>query len=244
MVTPKIAVQARIWGLNNLAADYPKIFDEVIRSGYDGAESRTSLLDEETGVLRYLSGHPSFTLIALHTGLKSFDTADRKGMLEHLLERMNRAGCKFLVASMGRMTEYAKWFELAAEITEQCGKRQIQFCYHNHAGEFENGYQFFDGITRYNVALAADIAWVHKAGKNVLEFIDRYSPYIKYVHVKDYQGEKWKELGQGEVDLKPVLQRISDLNLPWWTVEQDDTDQDPTVSATISRNYLRNEFGL
>jgi sugar phosphate isomerase/epimerase len=242
MTAPKIAIQARIWGLKNLVAEYPAIFDKVSETGYAGAESRASLLiDDEAGTLDYLKRHPNFSLIGLHTNLKDFDKDDRVAQLDNLLPRMNRAGSKYLIASMGKVQEFDKWFELAAQVTEQCAKYDVQFCYHNHAGEFERGYEFFDGLAAHGIALAADLAWVSKGGKDVVEFIDRYEPHIKYVHVKDYKGEQWKELGEGEMDLPRIFTRLKKLSLPWWTVEQDNTDQDPSVSATISRNYLRNQ---
>jgi sugar phosphate isomerase/epimerase len=245
MAAPKIAIQARIWGLERVEKEYPQVFDEAIEAGYDGIECRSALLvEQEDGLRKYLSSR-ELSIIALHANLKSFDTEDRKQILEDLLERMNRIGSKYLLVSMGRMPEYTKWFELAAKVSEQCAQAQVQFCYHNHAGEFEKGYQFFDELTRsYKVALAADLAWVYRAGKNVEEFVERYAEHIKYVHVKDTKGEQWKELGEGEVNLKPILQHVAALNLPWWTVEQDSTDQEPMKSATISREYLKKQLGF
>ncbi|MDB5085604.1 MAG: sugar phosphate isomerase [Bacilli bacterium] len=243
MTAPKIAIQARVFGLERVAEEYPQVFNEMLEAGYAGAEVRSSLLDDPDAMLRCLAERPAFTLLALHTNLKSFDTDDRKEVLQKLLERMNRAGSKYLLVSMGREADVHKWFQLAAEISEQCAEAQIQFCYHNHAGEFANGDQFFDELTgQYKVALAADLAWVHRAGRNVVEFVDRYADAIQYVHVKDTKGEQWKELGEGEVNLKPILERVTALNLPWWTVEQDSTDQEPLLSATISRTYLKKEF--
>ncbi|CAG7616021.1 sugar phosphate isomerase/epimerase family protein [Paenibacillus allorhizosphaerae] len=245
MAIPKIAIQARLWGLDRVEREPESVFDEVHRAGYDGIECRSKMLIEQEERLLHCASANSISIIALHANLKSFDTEDRRQVLGDLLERMNRAGSKYLLVSMGRMPEYRKWFELASELSEYCSQAQVRLCYHNHAGEFENGYRFFDELTRtYNVDLAADLAWVYRAGTNVEEFIERYAAHIKYVHLKDTAGEQWKELGEGEVPLSPILQRVLALKLPWWTVEQDSTDRAPAVSAIMSRKYVSDQFGF
>ncbi|TNJ66995.1 sugar phosphate isomerase/epimerase [Paenibacillus hemerocallicola] len=245
MTTPQIAIQARIWGLANLHQTYPDIFTKALQCGYAGVESRWSLLDDMEGLRTYMSTVP-LKLVGLHANLKDFDPlADKRIGLQELLDKMNVLGTSYLLVSFGKQKEYGRWFELAGKLAETCAASQVTFCYHNHAGEFEYP-SFFDELTgQYGVPLAADLAWVWRAGRDPVEFIDRYAPYIRYVHVKDStSGGAWKELGQGDIDLPQALRRVSALNLPWWTVEQDDTDKDPTESATISRAYLRNHFGF
>lgn len=245
MTSPQIAIQARIWGLDNLNETYPDIFDKASACGYAGVESRLSLLSDVKKLQSYLSSAP-LKLVALHANLKQFDPeAENKIDLPLLLDRMNTVGAEYLLVSFGKQKEYGPWFELAGRLAETCAENNITFCYHNHAGEFDYP-SFFDELTNdYGVNLAADIAWIWRAGADPAAFIDKYAPYIRYVHVKDAtSGGEWKELGSGEVDLQRALHRTAALNLPWWTVEQDDTDKDPSESAIISRAYLRNHFAL
>jgi sugar phosphate isomerase/epimerase len=245
MTTPKIAIQARIWGLENINQTYPEIFDEAYKCGYAGVESRCSLLDDMTKLQTYLSSTP-LKLVGLHSNLKDYDPNSDKCMdVSALLDKMNTIGIEYLLVSFGKQKEYERWFELAARVSETCAKSNVKFCYHNHAGEFEHE-PFFDDLTgKYGVNLAADLAWVWKAGKDPVAFIDRFAPYIQYVHVKDTNAAgQWKELGNGDIDLSSMLKRTAELNLPWWTVEQDNTDRDPSESASISRAYLRNHFNL
>ncbi|CAG7608240.1 hypothetical protein PAESOLCIP111_01041 [Paenibacillus solanacearum] len=246
MSTPSIAVQARLWGLERVASHYTEVFDEIRQAGYAGVETRFTLLQEqEQGIADYLRRHPEFSLVALHAGLKGFDREDVEETLRRLLEQMNRVQTRYLLVSMGSEKEPEPWFELAAKISELCDEYGVTFCYHNHAAEFNEGTDFFDRLTgTYKVKLAADLAWVHRAGQNVTAFIDRYAESIRYIHVKDTLGDQWKELGEGEVPLLPILKQASALQLPWWTVEQDDTKREPLLSASISRDYLRDQFGL
>jgi sugar phosphate isomerase/epimerase len=245
MTTPQIAIQARLWGLDNLDQTYPDIFDKALKCGYAGVESRCSLLDDMPKLQSYLSSTP-LKLVGLHANLRDFDPqADNAIELNALLDNMNTIGTEFLLVSLGKQKEYGRWFELAGKLAETCVASNVTFCYHNHAGEFEYS-PFFDELTEhYGVQLAADLAWVWRAGQDPVEFIDRYASHIRYVHMKDStSGGKWKELGHGDIDLQKALHRTAALNLPWWTVEQDDTDKDPSESAAISRAYLRYRFGL
>jgi sugar phosphate isomerase/epimerase len=243
MTNPKIAIQTRLWGLERVEREHKLVFDEVRRAGYDGIECRSTMLaQQQEELLQYISSN-AFSIIAVHANLKSFATNDREQVLGELLERMNRLGCKYLINSMGRSPDYRDWFDIAAQLSERCARANVQFCYHNHAGEFDYGYSFFDELTRnFKVDLAVDLAWVYRAGYDVEAFIERYADHIKYVHVKDTAVEQWKELGEGQIRLKPILQRIMDLKLPWWTVEQDTTDKEPIESAMISRKYIREQF--
>ncbi|GAA3401493.1 sugar phosphate isomerase/epimerase [Paenibacillus hodogayensis] len=244
MTSPQIAIQARIWGLVNINQTFPAIFDQAWECGYAGVESRFTLLDDMEKLQTYLSSTP-LKLVALHAGLKQFDpqAADYTD-IHALLDKMNAIGTDYLLVSLGKQPEYGRWFELAGRLAEICAKSNVTFCYHNHADEFEYS-PFFDELTgSYGVPLAADLAWVWRAGQDPARFIDRYAPHIRYVHVKDStSGGQWKELGQGDIDLQAALRRTAALHLPWWTVEQDDTDKDPSESAGISRTYLRNHFG-
>lgn len=241
---PKIAVQARLWGLDRVKREYAAVFDEMIEAGYDGAEGRITLLEDEEGIVRCLSIRPSFALIALHASLQQFGTPDGKRDLEWMMERMARIGSRYLLVSMGAEADRPQWLELAAELSERCALAGIQFAYHNHDGEFTDGYGFFDRITsQYKVKLAPDLAWIYRAGYDPAAFISRYSDSIAYVHLKDVSGAQWKELGAGDVPLLPLLPRLDGLRLPWWTVEQDDSERSSVQSAMMSRRFLRGHLG-
>lgn len=237
MSRPKIAIQARLWGLERVAADYRSVFDEIVQAGYDGVETRYTLVEDES-LSGYLSSRP-LKLVALHANLGGFDPENVQRIdLERLLERMNALGSRYLLVSFGKQADYTRWLELAASVSERCAAQGVTFCYHNHADEFSTD-DFFDDLTAHGIALAADLAWVWRAGQDIGAFIDRYKDAIKYVHMKDATMTAWRELGRGEIALHPLLERLRALELPWWTVEQDSTEGDPLESSRISRNFLK-----
>ncbi|WP_068605171.1 sugar phosphate isomerase/epimerase family protein [Paenibacillus swuensis] len=247
MSNTKVAIQARLWGLTQVAENFAAVFDQAALAGYAGVEVRyTILLEQEQQLKRYLQRNPDFSLAALHANLLAFEKQEGKERLKRLLEGMNELEIPYLIVSMGYEPQQQPWFELAAQVRELCGEEGTTLCYHNHAAEFTGGTaSFFDTLTKsYHVPLAVDLAWVHRAGVDVIDFIDRYSEDIRYVHVKDTLGEQWKELGEGEMNLEPLLHRLADLRLPWWTVEQDFTDRDPFLSASMSRNYLKQQLNV
>lgn len=92
--------------------------------------------------------------------------------------------------------------------------------------------------------LCVDVAWVQKGGSDPAQFLAEHRDKIGYLHLKDFAGDEWRELGRGELNWPAVMQAISALPVARWAmVEQDKTSGDPAQSVAISRRFLHDNFG-
>ncbi len=99
-----------------------------------------------------------------------------------------------------------------------------------------------------------DTAHLTVAGENVIDVLDTNYDRIIAVHLKDWSAEYGRayhfysrgfvELGQGDVKPDEIVQFLLDRHYrDWLVIEQDTTDQ-PAVSARQSRDWLRDTCGI
>ena len=116
-------------------------------------------------------------------------------------------------------------------------------CYHNHGREIDDDAAWLATFCAASdpeaVGLGFDLGWAHRVGADPAAIVRRFASRIRYVHVKDTDGEGWTELGRGRVDLPAVLTAVEELHLPWWVAEQDRCAGDPAASVRLSAAYLR-----
>lgn len=130
----------------------------------------------------------------------------------------------------------------------------MRFHYHNHAFEFdpleESGVCMMDLLLRETdpalFSFIPDVAWIHYAGKDPVEYLYKMRGRIKVVHFKDYirnadGSHKFVSLGQGAVDLKACYDAACELGIPYIAYEQDCdwTDGDPFKAAEESWAFLQ-----
>jgi len=94
------------------------------------------------------------------------------------------------------LDDYKKVAEHLNTIGAACSEAGYKLAYHNHEFEFDE----FDGKVAYDLMLEEtdssivdfemDLAWVVAAGKDVVEYIDRYSGRFSQFHVKDITADK------------------------------------------------------
>lgn len=237
MTAKKIAIQTQLWGNDKLEVDFQPIFDEVIKAGYDGVECRFTVFKQKEKLKSYLQNHP-LTIVGVHTGARLlFEEGELKEDFFELIGNMKEFGIKNLLISGGKIK-----LEQIFKLADECVKENIQLLYHNHAFEFDEEYRLFDEIANYpGISLALDIGWLYRAGYRLEDFLDRYGEQIKYFHIKDTtKQEQWKELGNGDLPMDEIIEKIKQIPMDCWTVEQDDTELTPFESARISREYLSN----
>lgn len=243
----KVAIQTQLWGNANLETDFASIYDDVIRAGYDGVESRFTILKQKEKLQRYLSEKP-LTIFAVHTNSKLL-VEDGKINPEHaeLLDDMNGFGIRSLLFSPQKyetMEEERVFLKAMDQVGERCADIGIGLYFHNHAWEFEKyGYDLFDAVLDFkHIGIALDTGWLYRAGYPLEATIERYRERIGYVHLKDTTKTQWMELGTGDADAVKTIQLLDTLGLDVWTIEQDNSKLPPLESATISLNYFKQQF--
>lgn len=139
---------------------------------------------------------------------------------------------------------------------EKCRAAGINFCYHNHAFEFEpmNGSTPFqvlvDTLDPKLVGFEIDVFWVSVAGHDPVETLKKLSGRVHLVHLKDKaQGtpvmykesvpaSAFKEVGHGVIDFPAVLRTAEAAGVSHFFVEQDQTPGDPIESLRQSFEYV------
>src|SRR5699024_53353 len=127
----------------------------------------------------------------------------------------------------------------------------IQFCYHNHAFEFEE----LEGQVPYDILLKEtdedlvkmemDIYWVTRANYDPITLIKENPGRFPLWHVKDMDHSEEKsftEVGNGVIEWPEVFAHAKESGLKHFFVEQDSTPGDPFASIEQSLDYLNSNI--
>ncbi len=162
--------------------------------------------------------------------------------------------------------------EILHRIAQDCRQLGLSPVFHHHAGTFietPNEVARLCANTNPNLlGLCLDTGHYFFGGGDPREAIESYGSRIHHLHLKDVRlGVLTKvrenkvgfldavrrgvfcELGEGDVDLKSVVQDIASTGYSGWAVVEQDVDTrnenvKPLESAIRSRRYLRNEIGI
>ncbi len=158
--------------------------------------------------------------------------------------------------------------EKAEDIAEKLKKEGIHLYYHNHHVEFQKveGRYVIDLVKEWapNVGVELDVHWVQRGGENPVNVIPRLAGSLDLLHLKDYKvypyGEAlekseddeslmreyfkdcvhFAEVGEGNLDMKAIIEAGLKAGSKYLIVEQDDTyGRDPYESLKISAENLK-----
>ena len=130
---------------------------------------------------------------------------------------------------------------------EKIKAADMQFCYHNHAFEFEKA----DGQVLYDVLMQetdpdlvkaeVDVYWVVRGGVDPVQHIKKYNGRVPLLHMKDMDpsDESFAPVGTGSIDLKAIAEAGKASGTVWYIVEQDRTKRPPLEAVEISLNNLK-----
>ena len=170
------------------------------------------------------------------------------------------------MASLDLVVDFARTADGFARRLKDDG---IDLYYHNHHIEFAkfDGRYMLDIIseTAPSVGLELDVHWIHRGGLDPVTVLAQYAGRVKLVHLKDYRiapfpasaleqlaaGDmagfmaaftgvvQFAEVGQGNLDWKPIVEQAIASGAEYLLVEQDETyGRDPFESLSISRDHL------
>jgi sugar phosphate isomerase/epimerase len=250
-VKPKIGVQPIIYG-GRFGSDLPGVLREIQRTGYDGFESGNLYPRHTKGEVHRLLESTGLIVTGVHSGFGDIADVEK---VESSIRFLKDVGARYLMVSgVGDLKEGLAAYDKAIEVFERAGSlcraEGIDFCYHNHAWEFDpiDGkvpmHYLCDHTDPSLVKLCIDVYWVHVGGEDPAAFIRRYADRAAYFHFKDGSKGKFTELGRGEVNFDRLLPEVLKLSPEWIVYEQDRTEIDPEESLEISRRFMRETLGL
>lgn len=168
---------------------------------------------------------------------------------------------------MGDKNKIMTFIEEAEEMAIKLSDHNIELYYHTHHIEFQkyDGEYLLD-IMKNNtkkLGFELDVHWIHRAGVNPAEFIKGYDGRVSLLHLKDYrigqlsiETEDFKdmdnlfrkftnliefaEIGEGNLDMKPIIEAGLESGAQYFLIEQDNTyGRDPFDCLKTSADNLR-----
>ena len=157
-------------------------------------------------------------------------------------------------------------------IAEACRELRLSAVFHHHAGTFietpKEIARLCENTDPDLLGLCLDTGHYFFGGGDPVDAVRSYGARIRHLHLKDVQLPVLEaarreglgflaavrrgvfcELGDGAVDLKKVITKMSDWGYSDWAIVEQDVDTraadvNPLESAIRSRQYLRNIIGI
>ena len=174
-----------------------------------------------------------------------------------VLNAHKEAGVKYLVwpwigkDQRQQLDDYKKLADEFNTIGELCNDNGLKFGYHNHDFEFYpiNGQVPYDLLLDLTdpelVFMELDLYWIIYAGKDPLEYFEKYPGRFELWHVKDMkagESKKMIEVGAGIIDYPAIFEQTALAGMKEYFVEQDVIEGDGFESIKQSFEYLNNNI--
>jgi sugar phosphate isomerase/epimerase len=184
--------------------------------------------------------------------------------MDQIIEQAKQYHLKYLVFGyIGKghretVAQYQRIAERCNQAAEKCHAAGLTLCYHNHSFEFAaiqdktTGFDvFMKEFEPKNMKFELDVFWVAIGGWDPLDTLKRLKGRVAQVHLKDLltgsqtetdegkvPAEAFKEVGEGCIDMKQVIQIAEDIGVELCHVEQDQSPA-PLKSIELSVQNLK-----
>src|SRR5258705_316237 len=162
--------------------------------------------------------------------------------------------------------------QILGSIATDCRELGLSAAFHHHAGTFVETQREVARLCENTdpnlLGLCLDTGHYFFGGGDPVDAVSLYGMRIRHLHLKDVQRPILEtarrdsagfleavrrgvfcELGEGDVDLKAVVQDMAGLGYSGWAIVEQDVDTrnedvNPLESAIRSRQYLQNMIGI
>ena len=256
----KLACHTITFG-ENQKEDLDAVFGAIAAAGYEGLEIGIRHIQETPPAeLRGILDKHSLHMVATHIGGNLADRAQADSesqLLDTILDYLQVTGSKFLMYSGLKDPAPDQVFseiEMLNWAAKRSKKRGVQLLYHNHHWEFfdRDGSTIWEAFIKNaspELKLCPDLAWLHKAGVDLIEFLETYQNRIGVIHFKDFATlnpdlTDTVFLGEGCVPIDQaaawIKNNMSDI---WLISEQDFSDVAPEEAISVNGKFFRKTFG-
>jgi len=233
--------------------------DDIAALGFHGVQLRQSAFDtwgDRPGELKELLAHKGLVLVALSSGNVSLDpAAETETLAQHArhAQFVRDVGGRYLQVIDERprgKPPVAEDFQRMGRLLTEIGRRSsdlgIPLGYHNHMGALgqspDEVARVLDAADPRFVRLLLDIAHYQQAGGDPAAAVRQHAGRLLFLHIKDLAGDRFVELGRGQVDIKAVFAALDAINFDGWGVVELDSvpagGGTPKQSGAIARRYL------
>lgn len=133
--------------------------------------------------------------------------------------------------------------DLSDELADYASQYDLDVCYHIHTSTTIDSREEWEALMRamQKAQLCIDVShaafWGYDPAQSILDFRDR----LVYVHLQDYKGYRFVELGEGGLlDFAAAMQALKDIGYNRWvTVCPSQSDLPDEEKMRRDRAYLR-----
>jgi len=255
-----------------MAQDFEGTLQKVKDMGYDYVEF-AGFFDKSADEVKAILDRIGLNAISVHQSNQLFVEKGKEA-----IDYLAKIGVKYCAIPWYRIEDWMEKFDDVikdfTEFSAALKEAGIKLCYHNHDFEFTKMGDEYIIDKLYNT-LSSDVidpefdtCWVHYAGENPSEYIEKYAGRVEIVHLKDFvcerlgggpaydlidkngkvskkptreeNGFKFVPLGMGRQDFVSILAACEKSGTQYVIVEQDQSpDRDPLDAVKMSREYLK-----
>jgi sugar phosphate isomerase/epimerase len=229
--------------------DLERTIANIAAAGYDDVELLGSMnnFGMAPATLRALLDRHGLRAPSTHVGGNVVDNLQRN------LDDAQTLGHEYLtVASLNiqgqpTLDDYRRWADRLNEAGRRARERNVWIAFHNHAGDFFVA----DGQVAYDVLVdrtdpsvvrqQLDTGNLAMAGRDVMEYMDRYGDRYWSFHIKDVPSlgaRSDTELGKGIINFERLLSRIERIDEKHLFVEQETYPGAPLDSVRRDFAYI------
>ncbi len=239
----KIALQ--MYSVRDAVKDEETLFaalEKVRKMGYEGVEF-AGCFGADPEKLRDRLKELGLTAVGCHEALRSMEAGD----IDQLLAFYQKVGVKNFVCSFAPTSAPAEVEHLCgymSMVKEKAEKLGMKTGYHNHYHEFKemDGVKPIDKISAC-CPLELDTYWSFVAGEDTGAFIRQNRERIGLLHLKDGSRDGHPcAIGEGEADIRAVLEAARDMGAEWVIVENDNPVPDGFSDVARSMDTLKTKF--
>ena len=223
--------------------DMLEVLGKVKEIGFDGVEF-AGYFDLEAGVLRKRCEELGLEIVGSHMGIDDFLPEN----LEKTISYAKELGARYIGVGGAPHSTYEEAKNTGSVLGAAGVKAReagMDTYYHNHTEEFEDikdGKTAMDIISEDGCKLEVDTYWSFCAGIDNTEYLKENKDRIVLVHIKDGVDHKPTALGEGENDLKKVVDGVNAIGLDWVILENDDPVPCGLDDITRSFKWLKENF--
>lgn len=256
-----------------MAQDFEGTLQKVKDMGYDYVEF-AGFFEKSADEVKAILDKIGLTAISVHQGNQLYLEKGKEA-----IDYLAKIGVKYCAIPWYGLDKWQDDFDgtikAFTEFSAALKEAGIQLCYHNHDFELINDIDGIHLLDKLYDTLPTDIidpefdtCWVHYAGENPVEYIEKYAGRVEIVHLKDFvceklgngpvydlidkngkgtkkpskeeTGFKFVPVGTGRQDFPAILAACEKSGTEYVIVEQDQSpDRDPLDAVKMSREYLK-----
>ncbi|MEL6107682.1 MAG: sugar phosphate isomerase/epimerase [Planctomycetota bacterium] len=245
---------------NQIKANVGRTIEAVAKAGYKQVEPYGFPNADE---MIQAAKDNGLAVNSTHFEWDSVVNPDKKGVppFAEILEKANKHGLTHLVIpwlpndKRDSLDKYKTLAEQCNAAAQEAAKAGVTLAYHNHAFEFQ---PMDDGVSGFDIMMKefdaakfeVDTFWVQVGGHDPAELVRKLKGRVTQLHLKDlddsiktpmYDGlpqTAFKELGNGVIDIEPLIDAAADAGVAHCHVEQDHSPN-PMKSIRQSMKHLK-----